>query len=309
LGIVKAVAFEYEPEEAVKPLLESFRTMVNHAIWVGTRGGIRGRFKLIRAVYEDFKHYGLHTHYTQNACEVASAILKNHKPNHRAPVAKRRFLKLDNQTYQLTNGTLRMPIKPRQFLTLKLKVGSYQRELLEDPALKLDSITLTEGKVIVTFEKTESKAPNHASVVTYDTNELSLDGVLSNGLETKPVHVDLREIARVPASRFERRRSLQSRLAHCQRKLRAKLGSDRERERRRVDTLLHRVAKEQVNLANQSSAKIVLEDLKDTRRSINRREKPEPAQWQTSTNIGSLEGFEAPPGQLALPTPAQLHRV
>jgi IS605 OrfB family transposase len=271
LGLVKAVAFEYEPEEAVKPLLKTLRRMVNHAIWVGRHRGIRARFKLIKAVYEDFKQYGLHSHYTLNACEVASAILKNHKRNRRAPVAKRRFLKLDNQTYRLRSGMLRIPIKPRQFLTLKLKVGSYQRRFLEDAALKLGSITLTERKVIVAFEKTESGAPNHASVLAYDTNELSLDGVLSNGLEIKPVHADLREIARVRAFYFERRRRLQSRLAHCQRKLRAELASDRDRERRRVDAVLHRAAKKQVNLAIQSNAKIVLEDLKGIRRSINRR--------------------------------------
>jgi IS605 OrfB family transposase len=271
LNAVKAVAFEYEPDDAVKPLLESFRMMVNHAIWVGTSEGIRSRFKLIKDVYGDFKRYGLHSHYTLNACEVAFAILKNHKRNHRSPVAKRRFLKLDNQTYQLTNGTLRIPIKPRRFLTLKLKVGNYQRQFLEDPSLKHGSVTLTESKVIVAFQNVRPAMRGYASVLAYDTNELSLDGALSNELEIKPIHVDLREIARVRAFHFDRRRRLQSRLAHCQRKLRAQLGGDRDRECRRVDAIIHRVAKEQVDLANQNNAKIILEDLKGIRRSINRR--------------------------------------
>lgn len=98
---VKAIAFKYEPDESVKPLLESFRMMVNHDLWLGMRDGIRDRFRLIGAVYEDFKGYGLHTHYTLNACEVASAILKNHRHKHRAPVARRLFLKLDIQAYKL----------------------------------------------------------------------------------------------------------------------------------------------------------------------------------------------------------------
>jgi len=205
-----------------------------------------------------------------SACEVASAILKNHKRNHRAPVANRLFLKLDNQTYRLEGERLRIPIKPRQFLTLKLKIGSYQR-CLEDSSLKLGSITLTENKATVAFEKTQSTPFNYDSVVAYDTNELSLDCVFSNGTETKRIHVNLREIARIRAFHFERRRHMQSRVVHCQRKLKLKLSIDRGRERRRIDAVLHRVAKKQADLANENNAKIVLEDLKGVRRSVNKR--------------------------------------
>jgi hypothetical protein len=87
LVAVKAVAFSYEPDEAV-------------------------RFKLIKAVYEEFKRYGLHSHYTLSACEAACVILKNSKRNHRTPVAKRLFLKLDNQTYRVEDEAVRIPLKP-----------------------------------------------------------------------------------------------------------------------------------------------------------------------------------------------------
>jgi IS605 OrfB family transposase len=267
----KAVAFPYQPDEAVRPLLENFRMMVNQAIWVGRQQEIRGRFKLIRAVYEEFKRYELHSHYTINACEVAYAILKNSKRSHRIPVAKRLFLKLDNQTYRLGTETLRIPLKPRQFLTLKLKLGEYQRSFLKDSTLKRGSITLTERAVIVTFEKMEPGGLGYASVLAYDTNELSLDGVLSNLATIRPIRADLCRIAKIRADHFKRRRRLQARLVHCQRKLNAKLASDREREGRRVDTVLHQVAKEQVNQAKEKNAKIVLENLKDVRRSVNRR--------------------------------------
>jgi putative transposase len=267
---VKAVAFEYERNEAVRPLLESFLMMVNHALWVGIHEGIRGHFNLNRTVYHEFKRYGLHTHYTLSACEVASAMLKNHRRDHRSPIAKKLFLKLDNQTYQLREEILRIPTKPRCFLALKLKLGDYQHRFLEDSSLRLASMTLTERKVIVAFERRRSPALEHVSVAAYDTNELSLDGAFSNAEETKPVHVNLREIARIRAFHFQRRRHLQSRQAQCQRKLRLKLCRDRDRERRRVDVILHRVAKKEVNFAKEKNAKIVLEDLKGVRRSVNR---------------------------------------
>jgi IS605 OrfB family transposase len=273
LVAVKSLTFQYDPDEAVGPLLETFRMMVNHAIWVGRRENIRGRFKLIKAVYKEFKQYGLHTHYTLNACEVAAAILKNSEHNHRSPIAKRLFLKLDNQTYELEPGTLRIPLKAREFVTLKLKLGEYQQEFLNDTTLKRGSITLTERKVIVAFEKTQATELGYTAVFAYDTNELSLDGALSNPVEIKPIHVDLRRIAKIRVAHFERRRRLQVRLAHCQRKLNPRLTDDRERERRQVDAALHQVAKEQVNLAIENRAKLVLEDLKGVRRSVNRRVK------------------------------------
>lgn len=105
----------------------------------------------------------------------------------------------------------------------------------------------------------------------YDTNELSLDGAFSNGCVIRPIHVDLREIARIRAFHFERRRHTQTRLAHCQRKLKAKLSMDRDREKRRVDAILHRIAISQVNLAKQNNGRIVLEDLTGIRSSVNMR--------------------------------------
>ena len=245
--------------------------MVNHAIWVGRQEKIRSRFRLIKAVYEEFKGYELHSHYTLNACEVACAILKNSRRYHRTPVARRLFLKLDNQTYRVEDEAVRIPLKPRQFLTLKLKLGEYQRRFLKDQTLKRGSMTLTECKLIVVFEKREATGPSYASVLAYDTNELSLDGALSNPTAIKPIRVDLRKIAKIRADHFERRRRLQTRLTHCKRKLTAEMMRDRDRERRCVDAVLHRVAKEQVELAKEKNAEIVLEDLRGVRWSVNRR--------------------------------------
>jgi IS605 OrfB family transposase len=271
LVAVKAVVFQYEADGAVKPLLRTFRMMVNHAIWIGRQKSIRGRFRLIRTVYTEFKCYGLHTHYTLNACEVAAAILKNSKRAHRAPVAKKLFLKLDNQTYRLQDDKIRLPMRPKEFLTLKLKAGRYQHSFLEDPNLRRGSITLTEQKVVIAFEKRQWTPLKYGSVLAFDTNELSLDGIISNEVQMKTIHVDLRKLAEIRAIHFNRCRFLQRRLAHCQRKLFARLAEGRGRERKRIDAILHNVTKQQVNLARLNQAKILLEDLKGVRRSVNRR--------------------------------------
>jgi len=271
LTTIKSVAFQYETEERVTRLLTTFRMMVNHAIWAGMQGGFRSRFSLIKAVYKDFKKYGLHSHYTLNACEVAAAILKNHRRNHRAPVAKKLFLKFDKQTYLLQKETLRIPIKPREFLVLKLRLGDYQSRFLDDPSLTLGSITLTEDKVTVTFKKEEANGFEYRAVTAYDTNELSLDGAFSDGSTVQAIHINLKKIARVRAFHFRRRRNLQARFAHCHRKLRTKMAECEKKEQRRVNAVLHIVTKRLITLAKQSEAEVVLEDLSGIRRTINKR--------------------------------------
>ncbi|MEM2339403.1 MAG: hypothetical protein QXW83_04300, partial [Nitrososphaerales archaeon] len=45
-------------------------------------------------------------------------------------------LKLDNQTFKIEGGILRIPMKPRQFLKIPLGIGEYQRCFLFDSTLK-----------------------------------------------------------------------------------------------------------------------------------------------------------------------------
>mgnify|MGYP001133278118 CR=1 FL=1 len=74
---VRAVQFRHS--EPIGDLLGTFRSMVNEAIRVALEQGITSRFKLIKTVYQSFKRYGLHTHYTLNACEVACGEIRNRK--------------------------------------------------------------------------------------------------------------------------------------------------------------------------------------------------------------------------------------
>ncbi|MGQ9469106.1 MAG: hypothetical protein ACUVTD_04685 [Nitrososphaerales archaeon] len=60
---VKAVQFKYQPTKEIIGLIKTFRDMVNEAIRIGLACKITSRFKLIKAVYKNFKTYGLHTHY------------------------------------------------------------------------------------------------------------------------------------------------------------------------------------------------------------------------------------------------------
>jgi len=107
---VKAVQFKHSSQ--LGNLLENFKSMVNEAIRVALEQKITSRFRLIKIVYEPFKRYGPHTHYTLSACEIACGIIRNRK-RRKEPYVRRAFLKLDNQTFKIKNSVLKIPIKPR----------------------------------------------------------------------------------------------------------------------------------------------------------------------------------------------------
>jgi transposase len=168
---VKAVQFEHS--EPIGDLLETFRNMVNEAVRVASEQKITSRFKLIRAVYEPFKRYDLHTHYTLSACEVACGLIRNRK-RRKTPYIQKVFLKLDNQTYKIRGGMLKIPKKPRQFIEIPLKMGEYQKRFLSDSTLKLGSVTVTASIVVVVFSRT-AEVIEPRGYVGIDTNERSLD--------------------------------------------------------------------------------------------------------------------------------------
>jgi hypothetical protein len=68
---LKAISFGYQASEELYSLFDVFRLMCNDAIRIAGNGKPRNRFSLIHLAYPRLKEYGLHTHYTLSAYEVA----------------------------------------------------------------------------------------------------------------------------------------------------------------------------------------------------------------------------------------------
>jgi len=240
--------------------------MVNEAVRVASERRITSRFRLIKAIYEPFKKYGLHTHYTLNACEVACGLIRNRK-RRKTPYIRRAFLKLDNQTFKIENGTLRIPMKPRQFIYIPLKMGDYQRRFLSDPTLKMGSVTITASKVVLAFVKT-AEVIEPMGYVAIDTNERSIDLADSNG---KLRRYDISELQRIHHVYFEKRRRIQRKFCGDRRKSQNLQAKYREREKDRTEQLIHRVSKDIVKKAKEKGFGIILEQMKYIRKSVNRK--------------------------------------
>jgi len=261
---VKTVQFQHS--YPINNLLETFRRMVNEATRIALERGITSRFRLIKAVYGGFKKYQLHTHYTLSACEVACGLVRNRRKR-KTPYIRRAFLKLDNQTFRIEDEELRIPVEPRQFTYIPLRMGKYQKSFLSNPTLKLGSVTVTASTIAVAFSKT-AEAIEPKGYVGIDTNERTLDCAKSDGGLEK---YDLGELPRIHHTYFEKRRAIQRRFWGDRRKSQMLQTKYREREKHRTEQLMHLVSKDIIKKAKERGFGIILEQIKHIRRSVNRK--------------------------------------
>jgi len=285
--LVKGVVFYLNSDlpSGVKFLLEDFRLAVNNSIRAGLEARVTSRNALTRLAYKDFRqqHPSMYSQHLVSAFEVACGILKNHRKRIRKGVAcripyvKRLMMKAENQAYKLDRkaGVVDLPIRAGCHVELRLIVSQYHRKYLDDMTLTLGSLTVLPDRVIVAFRKDAPKPYTPDSVISLDTNERSLDGVLVEGDAAKAIKAEFPEVAIIQQRHHDRRKRLQKKKAHDRRTSRALCRREGWRERHRIDYRLHQVANSILKFAEERKSAIVLEDLKGFRskrsKELNRR--------------------------------------
>jgi len=285
--LIKGVVFyldSYLPTEAMF-LLEDFRLAVNNAIRAGLQARVTSRNALVKIAYKDFReqHPRMYAQHLVSAFEVAGSVLKNHRRRvrkgvtGRIPFVKRLMMKAENQAYKLDrkSGAIDLPIRAGCHVELRLIVSQYHRKYLDDMALSLGSLTVLPDRIIVAFRKDAPKPFAPESVLSLDTNERSLDGVLVEGDVAKTIKAEFPDIAIIQQRHHDRRKRLQKKKAHDRRTSRNLCRREGAREHRRIDYRLHQVANSVLKFAEERRSAIVLEDLKGIRpkwnKELNRR--------------------------------------
>jgi len=272
---VKTVQIQYEATGSVLSLLEAAKDMVNYCIRVGLEKNITSRFKLSNEVYPYLRRLGFHTWYYLSAIEVAASILKNYRKvkrrqrNARVPRATKLMAKLGNQGYRVVDGKLRLPIKPREYFYVPM----YKRaaQFLSDAALKLGSVTLTACTISVTFSKT-AEITEPKSYAAYDTNECSIDGAsLKEDKELVSESYDLSRVSETRHGYFERVRTVQARYSKDKRVVTKIQRKWFTKQNNKVNAVLHEVSSTIVRRAKDNDQGIILEDLKNICRAINKK--------------------------------------
>ena len=286
--LVRSLAFRLKdplPNDA-KFLMEDFRLAVNNAIRFGVQSGATSRNSLTILAYRDFRkeHPGMYAQHLVSAFEVAGSILRNHRRRLRrgipsqVPFVRRLFMKTENQAYKLDrkNGVIDLPIRAGHHIRLGLIVSDYHRRYLDDESLSLGSLTLLPDRVIVTIRKHAPKPYAPASVLSLDTNERSLDGVLANEERIAAVvRAEFPEVSVIQSVHHERRKRMQKKKSHDRRTAKRLCAREGIREHNRIDYRMHEVANAVLSFAEEQRSMIVLEDLTGIKprmgKSMNRR--------------------------------------
>jgi putative transposase len=272
--LVRSLVFRLKdplPNDA-KFLMEDFRLAVNSAIRLGTHSNVTSRFALTKLAYKDFRkeHQGMYAKHLVSTFEVAASILKNHRRRLRKglrtqiPFVRRLFLKAENQAYKLDreNGIIDLPIRAGLHIQLGLIVSDFHRKYLDDESLSLGSITLLPDRVIVTIRKHAPMPYAPASVLSLDTNERSLDGVLAKEDRIEAVvRAEFPEVSVIQSVHHDRRKRLQKKKSHDRRTAKRLCAREGMREHHRIDYRMHEVANAVLSFAEEHRSMIVLEDL------------------------------------------------
>jgi putative transposase len=196
---------------------------------VASRRGLRDR-------YLDGWSYA--AHWVGSAIKTAYSIMESWRKNYlkgkrkpRCPQARRPFARVKQTLLKLESDTLRVTVKPGEFVYIDLS-RRYFKLPSNVSSAGIGEPVITPGKIHLPIHVTEEEEKERtAEAIAWDSNMLSMDGYSP---ETGWVKIDTRSLASVHISSFEKRRSVQRKVSKSKRMKRVltKYGR-RERNRAR----------------------------------------------------------------------------
>ena len=233
--------------------------MVNVCISIGIEANVSSLKRLSLRSYHRLSREML-CYYRLGAISIATGILRNYRkarrknPRTRVPYARRLML---TSCYGLTikNGLLRLPVRPREYVYLKLNGHTLQ----VISGLNVRSVTLTPGSVSIccTKEIVQTEPEGYLGV------DRNLDNVTIASIEGTARRFDLSKATRIKADY----RLVKSRFKRNDTRIRTRVFSKYgEKQRNRVQPLLHNVSKRIVDEARTRRYGIVMERLTGMRR-------------------------------------------
>ena len=285
MEVIKAVKFKYN--EDLSELFKDFKEMIEFCIDKAFKLGITSYFKLRKEVYDEWKrrwYPRYHTHYCHSACKIATALLKNFRKRKRKgqtdkdkPKVKKDFVKLEKMLFKFEGDRVRIVTSPRNYMAIDLLSGEYQQKFIEAwkrGELDVGEMIIKPDFIIIPFKKNVEVKTTKA-FMTIDINEKNVTYSIFNndGEVIKTVRLDIYKVKRIHDEYSKKREKIQKKLAKKPRKMRELLRKHSGREKRRVEDYLHKVSTIIISEAVRYNAKIVMENLKHIRNSVNKKNK------------------------------------
>src|SRR2546425_5487033 len=254
---VKTIRQNHNASAELLRLLDEFRRMVNVCIAIGTKENVSSLKTLSLKSYHHLSRDIL-GYYRLCAISTATRILHNHrkankKKNHRATVPYARRLMLT--TCYGFNGLLRLPVKPREYVYVKL--NSHTLQVLS--GLNVHSVTFTPDALSISFSK-DTVEIEPEGYIGVDRNLDNVTTASANGM-VKTFDLSkatgIKSTYRFVKSRFKRNDS------RTRAQIFFKYG---KKQRNRVLPILHNVFKRIVENAKTRRYGIIMERLTGMRR-------------------------------------------
>ena len=257
---VKAVKQNYVTTPEILLLLEEFRRMVNDCVRIGLIENITSLKTLSKSAYHQLDRYDVPTCYRLTAISKAVGILRNYRktlrkhPEAKKPYASKIML-TDCYAFKIIEGQLRLPIKSRCYEYIPLS-----RHVLKSiSGYTVRSVTLTANTVSISFSK-ETAVIDLKGLIGIDHN---LDNITTADANGNIKRYDLSEATKIKATYRIVKSHFRRNDARIRQNIFSKYG---EKQRNRVNSILHKVSKQIVTQAKANNQGIIMEDLKGIRK-------------------------------------------
>ena len=227
--------------------------------------------KLRREIYTKTKLTG----YTSVvASRSALAIYRSWKRNRgkEIPKVEAKFISLQpSYNCKLVGNKLRITFEKKKYIWLELKVREYQKmflDLIDQGKLELGQIMVGKGFAVLSVKK-DYLPYQQQGILALDVNEKSIDGAVFKNNEIKPMRWDLSKIYNLNQRYFGYKRRLQAKYPN--RFVLWKKLSQNKNYRNRVRWYLDNVSKQITDFAEKEKLMIVMENLKNIKKEINKR--------------------------------------
>ena len=256
---MKTVRQKHQVSPEVLRLLDEFRRMVNVCIAVGIEENVSSLKTLSSKSYHRLSR-DMVSYYRLCAIGKTTVILHNYqkakKKNPRTSLPNARKLMLTTcYGFKIQNGLLRLPIRPQRYVYVKL--NSHTLQVLS--GLSVRSVTLTPDSLSLTYSK-ETIEIEPEGYVGIDRN---LDNATSASTDGTVKTFDLSMATRIKTDYRIVKSQFKRNDARIRTRIFSKCG---ERQRNRVQPLLHNVSKRIVEDAKTRQHGIVMERLTGIRR-------------------------------------------
>ena len=268
LVAVKSVKQNYTPSEQLLDLLNDFRLMVNDCIRIGLKENVTSLKSLSLKAYRQLSNYQVPTKYRLCAISTAAGMLKNYrkasrkKPNIKTPYARRLMLttcygfKIEKE--EDGDGWLRLSVRPRHYEYIQLNQHT-KGVLSAGQGLTVRSVCLTTSTISISYSK-QTNEIEPAGLLGIDRNLDNITVATSSG---EDIRFDLSKATEIKA----RYRNVKSHFTRNDVKVRRRIfGKYGEKQRNRVNQIIHNVSKRVVKKAKNEKLGIVMENIKGIRK-------------------------------------------